>query len=188
MGRLMTSSASFSLTGRPPSATGKSPIGRLPVQRLGVIDRGRNALRLQRGRERVAPAGGKPDRVLRPDRGLILGDARHDRDVGKAGGVARGRRIARGDLVRKDLELLEQHRRLDRVEPRGEADARGIVFVAALAMHAEAAQPRGQIVVVGEDRAAVAIAAERLGRKEAGRGGRSAGLAAFEYGAELAVL
>src|SRR4029077_2694923 len=96
----------------------------------------------------------------------------------------RGRLIARGYLVRKDLELFQEYRRLDRIETRGEPDARGIVFVDALAMYAEASHPRGQIVVVGEDRPAVAIAAERLGWKEAGRGGRGAGLAAFEYGAE----
>ena len=50
------------------------------------------------------------------------------------------------------------------------ADAHGLVAVAPFAMHAHAAHRRGERVVVGEHRAAVAVAAERLRRKKAGRG------------------
>ena len=45
----------------------------------------------------------------------------------------------------------------------------------ALAVHAQRAQHVGQLVVVGEERAAVAVAAERLGREEAGRRDRRQG-------------
>ena len=57
----------------------------------------------------------------------------------------------------------------------------GIVFIDALAVHAQALEARGERVVVGKDGAAVAIAAERLGREEArrGRGGERAELAAL---------
>ena len=48
-------------------------------------------------------------------------------------------------------------------------------------MHADAAELFGELVIVGEDRAAVAEAAERLGRKETGRGRKA-------EGAELAAL
>ena len=48
-------------------------------------------------------------------------------------------------------------------------------------MHADAAQRLGKLGIVGEDRAAIAEAAERLGRKEAGRGRKP-------EGAELAAL
>ena len=42
-------------------------------------------------------------------------------------------------------------------------------------MDAHAAQRLGEVGVVGEDRTAIAIAAERLGREEAGGGGKPAG-------------
>ena len=42
-------------------------------------------------------------------------------------------------------------------------------------MDADAVQHRGEFVIVGEDRAAVAVAAERLGREEAGGGGMPEG-------------
>ena len=94
------------------------------------------------------------------------GDLRQHRDAGEPGSVARRRRIARGDLLGKDLELLQNNRGLHRVEPAGEADVLGVVFVAALPVHAQAFEPGGERIVIGEDRAAVAVAAERLGREE----------------------
>ncbi len=100
-----------------------------------------------------------------------VGDARDGRDVGERGRIARRDARARRDLVGEDLQLLDQHRGLDGVEAAVQADADAIVFAAALAMHAQAPQDLRELVVVGEDRAAVAIAAERLGREEAGAGG-----------------
>ena len=54
--------------------------------------------------------------------------------------VARSDRVARRDLVREDLELLDQDRGLDGVEPAVHADAHVVVFVAALAVHAQRPQ------------------------------------------------
>ena len=85
-------------------------------------------------------------------------------------GIAPRDPVARRDLVGEDLELLDQHGRLDGVEAAVGADAHVVVAVTSLAVHAHAAHDRGERVVVGEHRAAVAVAAERLGRKEAGRG------------------
>jgi hypothetical protein len=49
---------------------------------------------------------------------------------------------ARGNLVGKDLRLLDQHRRLDGVEATVEADADAIVFSAAFAVLPASANPR----------------------------------------------
>ncbi len=62
----------------------------------------------------------------------------------------------------------------------GQAEADVVVFVRALAVDADAAQRLGQFGIVGEDRAAVAEAAERLGRERSwsrsqGRRCRAAG-------------
>ena len=100
-----------------------------------------------------------------------LGDARNGRHVGERRGIARGDARARRDLVGEDLQLLDQHRGLDGVEAAVQSDADAIVLAAALAVHAQAPQDLRELVVVGEDRAAVAVAAERLGGKEA-RAGR----------------
>ena len=89
------------------------------------------------------------------------------RNIGERRRIAPRNALARRDLVREELQLLDQHRRLDGVEPAVEADAGAIVFVAALAVDAQAAQHRRKLVVVGENGAAVAVAAERLGGKEA---------------------
>jgi hypothetical protein len=77
--------------------------------------------------------------------------------------------IPRGDFISEDLELLDQYRRLQRVEPGIEPDANIVVLVAALAVHTDTIERCGELVVIGEDRAAIAVAAERLGREEARR-------------------
>src|SRR5581483_5179780 len=147
----------------------------LAVQRDGVLDRGRDAFGLEARGNLVAAAAGDAQRVLRPDRGQAGRYLGHDRHVAEAFGVAARRAVARRDLVRKDLELLDQDRGLDGVEARGEPDADIVVFVAALAVDAQAEQRFGQGVVVGEDRTTVAVTAERLGGKEAGGGGVAEG-------------
>ena len=76
--------------------------------------------------------------------------------------------VARLDLVGENLQLLAQDRRLDRIETRGKPDADIVVAIAALPVHAQAAQHLGHVGVVGHHRAAVAVAAERLCREEAG--------------------
>ena len=69
------------------------------------------------------------------------------------------------------LEFRQQHRALDRVHAAADADAR-VDVAPALAMHADLAHRLRERVIVGEDGAAVAVAAERLGRKEAGAADR----------------
>ena len=157
------------------------------MHRLAVIDRGRHALGLQRGGKAVAVgAFRQADRVLRPDRGIAGRQAWHRDDVAQATRIALGDPVAGGDLVVEDLQLLDQDRGLHGVEPAGQAEPDVVVFVDALPVHADAAQRRRELVVIGEDRAAVAEAAERLCREEAGRGGESEGaeLAALVAGAE----
>src|SRR6185312_2353715 len=155
---------------QPAAAERILPVGDLPVQRDRVIDRGRDAVGLERGGERVAAATGDADGVLRPDRGQARRNRRHGRDVAQALGVAPGDHLPGLDLLGEYLELLAQHRGLDGIEPRGQPDADIVVFVAALTVHPEAAQRVGDAIVVGQHRAAVAVAAERLGREEAGAG------------------
>ena len=75
--------------------------------------------------------------------------------------------------------LGQQHRRLQGVQAPANADAR-VRVPRALAVHADLAHGLDQGVVFGEDGAAVAVAAERLGREETGAadGGQVAALAA----------
>ncbi len=141
------------------------------MQRLRIIDRGRDALGLERRRESVARARLDADGVLRPDRGHAVRDLRHADEAVERPRIALGDAVAGVDLVGEDLELLDQHRGLDGVEPRGEADPHVVIFVAALAVHPQADERLRHLRIVGEDGAAVAVAAERLRRKEARGGG-----------------
>ena len=141
------------------------------MHRFRIIDRGRNALRLQRRREAVAIAAlRQPDGVLRPHRGAAAGEPRDAHDIAEALRVALGDLVARGDLVLEDFQFLDQDRRLHGVEAAGQPEPHIVVFVRTLAVDADAAQRACEFGIVGEDRAAVAEAAERLGREEAGRG------------------
>src|SRR5262249_8325365 len=82
-------------------------------------------------------------------------------------------------------ELGQHHGALDRVHAPADADAR-VVVAAALAVHADLAHGARERRIVGEDRAAVAVAAERLRGKEAGAADRRerAAAPAFVDGAE----
>ena len=93
---------------------------------------------------------------------------------------------AGGDLVGEDGQLFQQDRRLEGVEARIHADPDVVVLVLALAVDPQRSQQLGPPGIVGEDRAAVAVAAQRLGRKEAGGGpgGQGADRAAPVGGAE----
>src|SRR5205085_8152926 len=80
------------------------------------------------------------------------------------------------ELPAESAELCEDHGALDRVHAAADADAR-VVVAAALPVHADLAHRLGERGVFGENRAAVAVAAERLRREEAGaadRGKRAA--------------
>ena len=106
---------------------------------------------------------------MRPDGGGFIADARHRRNPGKAPRVTPRHGVPRHDLLGKDFELFQEDRRLNGIEPAGDADTGGVVFVGAFAVNAQAAQAFGKRIVVGENGAAVAVAAERLGGKKAGR-------------------
>src|SRR3569623_2129070 len=62
----------------------------LLMQRLRIIDRGRNAMRLQRRSQRIAASIRQPYGVLRPYRRAIRRHAWHDRNVPEAGIVTPG--------------------------------------------------------------------------------------------------
>src|SRR5688572_17145651 len=70
------------------------------------------------------------------------------------------------ELPLQALELGEDHGALDSVHAAADADA-GVVVAPALAVVTDLTERRGERVVVGEDRAAVAVAAERLRGEEA---------------------
>ena len=114
------------------------------------------------------------------------GETRNGHDIAEPSRIALGDLVARGDFVLEDLQLLDQDRRLHGVEPPGQPETDIVVFVRTLAVDADAAQRLGKFGVVGEDRAAVAKTAERLGREKAGRGGEAEGAepAALVAGAE----
>ena len=146
----------------------------LTMQRDRVVDCGRNAFCLQCSGQRIAPAARYLNRVLRPNRGGSGGAlARHD--IAKPFTVSMGNLVAGIDFVREDLELFDQDRRLDGIEPRGETDADIVVFIAPLPVHTQASEGVGNAVIVGHHRAAVAIATERLGGEKTGRRGVAKG-------------
>jgi hypothetical protein len=152
------------------------PVGRLLMHRFRIIDRGWNALRLQRRGETIAIGVlGQTDGVLRPDRGAAGGQTRHGHDIAEVPRIAFGDHIARDDLVLKNLQLLDQDGRLHGIEPRGEPEANIVVFVRTLAVDPDAAQRCGKFRIVGEDRPAIAKTAERLCREKTGRGRKPEG-------------
>ena len=111
---------------------------------------------------------------------------RHGHDIGERRVVAPRDALPRDDLVGENLQLLDQHRGLDGVEPPGHADAHVVVTVGPLPVIAQGSDRVGERIVVGEHRPAVAVAAERLCGKEAGRRDRRerADLAALRLRAE----
>ena len=80
--------------------------------------------------------------------------------------------IASGDdrtllhLPIESLELREQHRALDRVQPAVDSEPR-VMVSPLLAVMADLAHRGRELIVIGKDRAALAVAAERLAREEA---------------------
>gem|GEM_PF-6911205 len=123
------------------------------------------------------------DRVLRPVGDIARRDVRNLGDVGtEAFIVAGGGGVAPFDFFSEDLQLLDQDGGLDGVQTAVQADAHvqifGVVVEGAVLQvdaHRLAVNPDGihqlsQVVVVGQHRPAVAVAAQRLGREEAGGG------------------
>ena len=83
--------------------------------------------------------------------------------------VAAGSLVTSLNFVRENLQLLAQNRRLDRIEARGEPNAHVVVLVRALPVHPQASERVGKGIIVGDDGAAIAIAAEWLGGEKTGR-------------------
>src|SRR6185312_13203125 len=110
-----------------------------------------------RRRETVAIGPlGEADGVLRPDRGASGSKPRHRYDITEAARIALRHAVAGRDLVLEYPELLDQDCGLHGVEASGQSEAHIVVFVGALAVHADATQRLGEFVVVGKDRAAIA--------------------------------
>ena len=144
------------------------------MHRLRVIDRSGNTLRLQRGGKAIAiGALRQADGVLRPHRGTTAGEPRNTDNVAEPLAVAFRHFVTGGDFIVEDLQLFNQDRGLHRVEPPREPEPNVVVFVRALAVNPDAAQRVGELVVVGQDRPAIAEASERFGGKKAGRGSKS---------------
>ena len=107
------------------------------------------------------------DRVLGKDAGPV-GALGHDRHLaGQQFVVARADLQALLDLPIEAFELCQNDRALQGIHAPTNADARMHV-APLLPMDANLAHGRSQGVVVGEDRATVAVATERLAREEAG--------------------
>ena len=179
----MTSPASRSLTATPPFADRIVLVGLLPVQRDRIIDRGRDAFapsarrRARRaGRRRRGwciaprPRSSRPARAARVTTSRkAFGIAARDRvraPRSRPGRSSASRSAPRPGSCRGARSGRCGHCRSGRCPARASRRLRSSV---------------GELIVVGEHRAAVAVAAERLGRKEAGRGGMA-------EGAELAAL
>ena len=111
----------------------------------------------------------RQDGILRPTAQAAVEPRRRLNDVAEAGVVTVRQPVARCDFAVEGGQLAEQHGGLQTVEPGVEADPLDGVSNAALAVHADRTQQRRHLRIVGEDRAAVAVATERFGRVETGR-------------------
>src|SRR5215210_1301581 len=133
------------------------------MHRLRIIDRGRDTLRLQRGGEAIAIAAlRQADGVLRPHRGAAGGKTRNAHVIAEPLRVTLRHLVTSGDFLLEYLEFFDQDCRLHRVEPAREPEPNIVVFVRALAVNPDAAQRLGEFAILGEDRSAVAKAAEWL--------------------------
>jgi len=133
------------------------------------MHRGRHAGRLQLLLHRIPVIHAHG--VLRPGAHVVRLDVGRGVDAGflEQAVVVGGDLLAQLDLLGQDLELGQQDRGLQGVEAAVHAHA-DVVVAAVLAVAGDLADDLGELVVVGEDGAAVAIAAERLAGEEAGAG------------------
>ncbi len=149
----------------PAHVAGQLCVDGLQVEGRRVVHGGWNARAFERGLDRGAVL--HFDGVLRPRAGALGQDARSGDGVFQERGVAVGDFGARGQFFVEDFEFGQQHGRLESVEAAVDADA-GVAVAAFLAVIAEFFHGGGERAVVGEAGTAIAIAAEGLGRKEAG--------------------
>ena len=150
----------------------------LQVEWDRVVDGGRDSGLLQGLLESVAVV--YFDSVLGPGAGVSVADYGGLHDVLQQVVVSFCGLLARCQLVVEYIQLGQQDRGLDGVESAVDADA-DVVIAAVLSVIAELQHLVGEVVVVGEERSAVAVATEGLRREETGAADRAqvAGLAAF---------
>ncbi len=148
----------------------------LKVQRHGVMHRRRNAARLEPRFDLRAIFDF--DRVLRVDARTVRRDVRRRNRllaviaaverVPNQLAIASADAAARLYFLVEDFHLRKEHGGLEGIEPAVDANARMMVATI-LAVHADLAHHFRELIIVREERTAVAIRAERLGRKERGR-------------------
>ena len=112
---------------------------------------------------------GDADDILRPYRHAALHHLRRRDKIAQRLVVAARDTLAGFDLVFKDGKLLQEDRRLQRIEPRVQADADVVVFLRALSVAAQRTDEGCERIIIGEDRAAVPVAAKRFSGKETRR-------------------
>src|SRR5690606_18054562 len=95
-------------------------------------------------------------------------------------GVAFSSLVAQLDFIRKNLKFGQQNRRLNCIQPTVYAHAY-VMIPAILTMTSDLAQYFGQLVIVGEDGTAIAIAAQGFAGEKtgAGNGAQVTGVSAF---------
>ncbi len=110
-------------------------------------------------------------RVLRPGADVVWFDVGRGVDAGvlEQTVVVGGNLLAELNLLGQDFELGQQDGSLQSVEAAIHAHA-DVVVAAVLPVAGNLADDLGQCVVVGEERATVAVAAQRLAGEEAGAG------------------
>src|SRR5882757_10420671 len=112
-------------------------------------------------RDSCSETSSQADGVLRPNRGISARHVGGDDVVAESARITIGNLVARSNLVIEDLQLFDQHRRLNGVETAGHPKPDVVILVSALAVDANAAQRVGEIIIIGENRPAVAVAAQR---------------------------
>ena len=150
---------------------GALPVGHLLVERDGVVHGGRDPVFLQRCSHRTAI--GAFDGELGPGRPATSETHGGPDHIAQTFRVAGGHGIPQAELFLEHGEFGQQDRRLHRVEPAIDPDTDVVVLVAPLAMHAERTENWGEGIVGDEHGTAIAVAAQRFGREEAG--GRNRG-------------
>ena len=134
--------------------------GRLAVERQRIVNGGRHSSGVKAGLNAVAV--GHSDRVLRPGAGIVLGNCwRNDVHRTKGSIIGSSQQLACGNLVIQDIQLRQQDRRLQGVETAVDPDA-DMIIALFLPVAGDLADDFGQRGVAGENRAAVAIAAQRF--------------------------
>src|SRR5204863_3166500 len=84
--------------------------------------------------------------------------------------VARRHDIPLFDFILEDLQLFDQDRRLNSIEPRIITDMNMLITVGALAMHAQRQQQVSDALIVCKHSATIAIATQRLCGEKTGCG------------------